>query len=303
MDTYLGLGLAGLFAGLVMLIITLCIQLRYVYTHKVKTPPPAIKDQRDDLKAKNSLYKWTITVIEVFTVITIRWMPPKKRKDFEKLLYYSGNPLYLTPDEFGGFKLLSACIFSVVFLWVGFSITEKFNLLLPLLGAVVGFIYPDLWSRDREKIRSHKINMRLPYILDFLVLSMEAGLDFISAVKEITRKNWADDDPLINEFSRMLKEIELGKPRREAVKSLSERISSKYMDTFVNTTIQAEEQGIPLKHAYRQMAGGLRVARQQAAEKTALEAPVKMLFPMMFIFLSTFLVLFGGMIIQFLESR
>ena len=296
------LGILGLFFGLLTLLLAAGMGLIDVYTNKIKPPPPAIKVRRDELVSKSILYKWLIVIIEIIAFFIEKRISPSKRKEYHQLLNYSGNPLSLTADEFAALRVFSAAVCSIILAWLAFSIAHSFNLPLFFVGGFIGYFYPVLWSKDKQKARTHGIDIRLPYTLDFLILSLEAGLDFISSLKEITQKNTSKDNALIEEFSRMLKEIELGKPRREALKRVSERVFSKHIESFVNTVVQAEQQGIPLKNAFKQMAGGLRIARQQAAEKTALEAPVKMLIPMMFIFLSTFLVLFGGLIVDFIKS-
>ncbi len=169
------------------------------------------------------------------------------------------------------------------------------------LGAGLFALNPALWLRSSLAKRRALITKALPSVLDMLTLSVEAGLDFISALQRncATRKI----DPLNEELLRMTKEIQLGVPRREALKRMSERAGHPDLRSVANALVQADELGVSIGEMLRLQAAQMREKRFARAERLANEAPVKMLFPLMFcIFPAVFLILLGPVISQSLKG-
>jgi tight adherence protein C len=138
-------------------------------------------------------------------------------------------------------------------------------------------------------------------MLDLLTLSVEAGLDFMSALQRIVERRRLD--ALGEEFVRVLREIQLGKTRRVALRDMSERVNHPDVRTVVNSLVQADELGVGISAILRIQADQMRQRRFERAEKQANEAPVKMLFPLVaFIFPAVFLVLLGPIILQILRQ-
>jgi tight adherence protein C len=164
--------------------------------------------------------------------------------------------------------------------------------------ALFGLLFPEIWLRDQVAKRHFKITRELPYNLDLLTLSVEAGLDFQAAVDTVVKKG--RQGPLTGEFSLMLKEMRMGKTRQEALRGISERVGLAPLSSFVAALIQADRMGTSLGKVLRIQSTQLRIERTQRAEKLANEAPVKMLFPLIAcIFPTVFLVLFSPIIFQF----
>ena len=164
--------------------------------------------------------------------------------------------------------------------------------------ALLGYIMPWVWLRDRERARKKAIRRALPYALDLLTLSVEAGLDFTAAMARIVRRR--PDSPLSEELSETLRQVQMGVPRSAALRDLNERVRMEEIFSVTSALIQADELGASLGPILRVQADTFRVRRAQAAEKQAMEAPVKLLFPLIcFFFPATFIVLFGPIFIQF----
>ena len=151
-------------------------------------------------------------------------------------------------------------------------------------------IYPTAWIRTRIQKRHLEILKALPNILDLLTLSIEAGKDFMSAMRDILARRRRD--ALAEELDRTFKEIQLGKSRAKALRDLAQRVRQPDLTTVLNSIIQAEELGVSIGELLRIQGDLLRSKRFSRAEKLANEAPVKILLPMaIFIFPAVFIIL------------
>jgi tight adherence protein C len=162
-------------------------------------------------------------------------------------------------------------------------------------------MYPSFWLKQAIALR-HKLIMRaLPFVIDLLTLSVEAGLDFMTAIKNIVSRRTLD--PLGEELSRVLFEIQLGKTRREALKNMADRVQQADIHSLVTALVQADEMGVSIGAVLRIQSDQIRTKRFMRAEKLANEAPVKMLFPLVVcIFPAVFLILLGPIVLQLLRQ-
>jgi tight adherence protein C len=136
--------------------------------------------------------------------------------------------------------------------------------------------------------------------MDLLSVSMEAGLGFDSALVKIGERL---KGPLVDELGIVLIEVQLGRPRRDALKNLADRSSLEDLRTFVSSIIQAEQLGIPIKNVLNSQAHQLRVTRRQRAEEKAMKAPVKMMIPLVvFVFPVLFIILLGPAVIDIMNK-
>ncbi len=169
------------------------------------------------------------------------------------------------------------------------------NLAWGLPVGLLGAFYPLIWVNDQVKKRHLQISRALPYNLDLLTLSVEAGLDFTAALAKVVEKG--KGGPLREELQMVLKQLKMGKTREEALKSMIVRVDLPALTTFVTALIQADKMGTSLGKVLRIQSTQMRIERTQRAEKLANEAPVKMLFPLVAcIFPTVFMVLFGPIV-------
>jgi tight adherence protein C len=172
-----------------------------------------------------------------------------------------------------------------------------FFAILPLLG----YFYPDIWLRDIRKRQVDGVLRTLPSYLDFISMAVEAGLNFSGAL-ELARKK-APAGPLANEFGVVQRDLRAGVSRANALKRLAERINIQEMTSFVNSVIQAEKMGSSLAQVLKIQAEQRRTERFQRAEKKAMEAPVKLIGPLiLFVFPTTFIVLAFPIVMKFMQE-
>ena len=173
--------------------------------------------------------------------------------------------------------------------------------LLCMVGCLLAYFYPILWLRSAVKKRQNQILRAMPFVLDLLTLSVEAGLDFMTAMQRSTERPVID--PLSEELLRVVREIQIGAPRRKALRAMSDRISLSDMRSLVNALVQADELGVSIGSILRIQSDQIRLRRFERAEKLANEAPVKLLAPLMiFIFPSVFLILLGPVIFRLVQQ-
>lgn len=216
----------------------------------------------------------------------------------------------LAPEEF---LALHPMVFLFVGpLWVLFIRTAvtashmafmfKLELPLDLLGLVWLFFYPSMWLKRVLDERHRSIQKSLPYMLDLLTLSVEAGMDFMTALQRNTERR-GTLDALGEELLRVIREIQIGKTRREALRDMSYRVNLADLRSVVNALIQADELGVSVGMVLRIQADQSRQRRFERAEKLANEAPIKMLFPLLFfIFPSVFIILLGPVITRLINQ-
>lgn len=170
-------------------------------------------------------------------------------------------------------------------------------LLLGALGVLAFYAYPLIWLRGAVRRRHLSILRALPFVLDLLTLSVEAGMDFMGALQRNCEKR--RPDPLNEELIRMTREIQVGTPRRVALRNLAARVRQSDLQSVCHALVQADELGVSIGSILRIQSEQLRGRRFDRAEKLANEAPVKMLGPLMLcIFPAVFVVLLGPILMQ-----
>lgn len=168
-------------------------------------------------------------------------------------------------------------------------------------GAAVGYAYPALWLRDLLARRKNELLKTLPFYLDIITLCVEAGLNMQGAMQQAVGKG--PRGVLRDEFQRVLRDIRAGKGRADSLRGMAERLNETTVTSFTTAVIQAESMGMNLGPVLRAQADQRRTERFMRAEKLAMEAPVKLLFPLIaFIFPCTFIVLFFPIVMKFMHA-
>jgi tight adherence protein C len=169
--------------------------------------------------------------------------------------------------------------------------SSKIRLLVAVFLIAAGFLGPQAWLTRKVDARKQQIFLDLPDILDLLAISVEAGVGFEGAMAIVCQHF---DSPLAVEFSRSLKEMELGLPRREALQNLKHRTEVPELSNFVLALVQADALGMPIGRVLHTQAVEMRSKRRQWAREKAGKLPVKILFPLvLFIFPPVLIVLIG----------
>lgn len=221
----------------------------------------------------------------------IMW--PSYEANMRRKLITAGDPSGLRPEEVMALQEIGAVAAALGGAVILNAMQTSFFWCLAF--ALVGAWFPLQWVDDQIKKRHFLITRALPYNLDLLTLSVEAGLDFTGALNKVVEKG--KGGPLRDEFMLVLKQLKMGKTREEALKNLIARVDLPALTSFVSALIQADKMGTSIGKVLRIQSTQLRIERSQRAEKLANEAPVKMLFPLIAcIFPTVFLVLFGPII-------
>jgi tight adherence protein C len=232
------------------------------------------------------------------------WMLPQNRMNaLRDRLTMAGNPGNISPNDFVGLKGLVMMIVvggALLFGYLTHYQPTFFNLLMLGLVGFCSFSLPDFWLGRKVTQRQLAITNSLPDALDLLVIANDAGLSFESGMGEITGK-W--DNELATEFRHVLRDIGMGLARRDALNALSERTGVTDVNNFVTAVNQAESLGVSIGRVLTTQAEELRIRRRQRAQERANQAPVKMMFPLVFlIFPAIFAVLLGPAVPQILET-
>ena len=227
----------------------------------------------------------------------------------EALLVAGGYEGLVNGREFVALKILTPVVMGALWCVVIFlagavipdSLFTSSRLELCLLGVILFALQPMMWLKGAVKKRHLAIMKALPFVLDILTLSVEAGMDFISALQ----RNCASRrmDALNEELLRMTKEIQVGSSRKEALQNMAKRCGLPDLKSVANALIQADELGVSIGSILRIQSEQLRSRRFDRAEKLANEAPTKMLGPLMLcIFPAVFIILLGPVLAQAMKG-
>jgi tight adherence protein C len=231
-----------------------------------------------------------------------RVTPIDSRDRIDKKLLLAGSPAGWDAERVLAFKIIGAVggfVLSIVlFQFVSFS--SFLQIIVTALLTFVGFIAPDSVLNGRVEDRKKEILKTLSDTLDLLTISVEAGLSLNAAIAMVVRNV---PGVLSSEFARMLQEIQLGVPRSDAFRHLSERTDVEELNAFALAMVQADVFGVSIASVLRTQAAQLRIKRRQAIEAKAAQTPVKIVFPLILCVLpALFVVIIGPGAIQIFES-
>ena len=220
-------------------------------------------------------------------------VPRQRAERLRHRLLVAGVSAKVGPEEFVvmqgvglGAGILLGLLLGKMSGYTGFGLLR----LAVMLGAI-GLFAPVAWLRRKQDERVGSIRRDLPDVLDLLAISVEAGVGFEGAVEVVIRHF---DGPLATELARLLQEMELGLPRREALQNLKRRTDVTELSNFVLILVQADALGMPIGRVLRTQAVEMRLKRRQWAREKAARLPVKILLPLtLFILPALFVVILG----------
>jgi tight adherence protein C len=260
-----------------------------------KDVPTEDREYMDPLPSMLRLVWPLIVFIEYH--LTSRF-PPDWLERTHKRLQETGVGYLMSAEQFYAVRVFAA-ITSVLIGYILLSATDSFSIIGMLLFMFGGFFFPIIWLRD-VRARRHKDVLRaLPVYLDFITMAVEAGLNLNGALNQAMDKG--PPGPLRNELYMVVRDLRAGVPRADALRRMEKRLDMDEITSFVGTVIQAEKMGARLGSALRVQAVQRRTERFQRAEKLAMEAPVKLILPLIvFIFPVTFIVLAFPIVMKFM---
>jgi len=244
-------------------------------------------------------------VLWPFLQLARRTIPPGERGRILRHLLAAGNPKGYSPDEYLTLCFLwgiIGAVFLVLFqcVMMDIKLVSPASLVFALIGFAAGYLVCRQLLAGKASRRLREINIQLPYALDLLSMTMQAGATFYEAAKTVVAEN--PGEPLNQELGIVVREIEFGRSRQEALQHFGERIPVETLNSIIAAVLQAEQLGTPLAQVLLLQANLLRMYRSMRAEKTLGEATVKLLLPSMLIFLAAILVVFGPVLIRFVRG-
>ncbi len=236
-------------------------------------------------------------VLRKLADLTTRFTPQKQLEQTRRMLELAA--MTTDPTMFFAMRIVLTLAFVLGSIMLFFVLAPQ--PFLTALGytvaaAALGYILPVMSVKSKIKRRQDSIIKALPDALDLLVICVEAGLGCEAALGKVYEK-W--DNQLSIAFGRVLREIQLGKLRREALRDMSLRMDVPDVNAFTAAIIQADQLGVSMAKILRVQSDQMRTKRRQRAQEKAHQAPVKMMIPMvLLIFPSIWIVLLGPAIIQ-----
>ncbi len=274
-----------------------------------------MQEQRDDEMGQSLVHR---TLSPILVKLGAR-MKAKARgakgEQVREMLEQAGHPLGMGYAEFMGLKLFMFMVLSAlgflssffvvpqILVLMGVPGDPQINMLLQMLWiailAFMGFAGPTFWLRKFVNKRIKQIRKAMADVVDLIVLGIEAGLGFDSAVGKTVEKT---KGPLTDELKRVLAEVNVGKPQGDAFRDMALRIKMTDLTLLVASIDQAMKMGAGLANALRLQATEIREKRMAFIKEQAGKLPVKMMLPLvLFIFPALFVVILGPAACQMVQ--
>ncbi|MFN2120007.1 MAG: type II secretion system F family protein [Anaerolineales bacterium] len=233
-----------------------------------------------------------LPILQKIGQISTTFTPQKLLEDTTTKLEMAGNPGRIDAATFLASRFFIAALFGGLLLLIGLFSRTRWPLsqmiVVVVVFTLIGFFFPQLWLQSRINARQNDVRRALPDALDLLTICVEAGLGLEAAMSKVCEK-W--ENQLSLAMLRALREIQLGKTRREAMRDMADRIGLPEMTSFVAAIIQSEVLGVSLAKILRIQSDQMRVRRRQIAEEKARAAPVKMILPLAFLIFPSILII------------
>ena len=232
----------------------------------------------------------------------VGWISAKRyRAWIERKFVNAGMTEAMSTNEFLAYKIVMAVAFWGLFVVLFARIIVGWDepIVIDLAIVAIGSFFPDIWLSGLVRDRQDRIRRTLPYVLDLLTLSVEAGLDFVAGIHKVCEK--AKAGPLVDELSFFLGELQVGATRQQALRNLAQRIDMREVRSFSAMLIQADVLGASVGPVLRAQSDLLRTARFQEAERQGAYASQKILFPLILCIMpAVFVIIFGPIALNFI---
>ena len=259
-----------------------------------------VSANRQGMDSPPGFMKLVWPLINLIDFLVASNLPSKIIENIDAKLQKNGVSFAVTSGEF----ISSTIVFLILFPalgWLAMSSSGSTDPSVLILLALIGAVLPELWMRDTRTKRNFELVRNLPVYLEYLSMCVDAGLNFAGALKQSVEKG--PKGAMRNEFRIVLRDINSGETRADALTRLEKRVELNDISIFVRAVIQAERMGSSMKETLVIQAEQRLTERFQRAEKMAMEAPVKLVVPLViFIFPLTFIILLFPIVVKFLEQ-
>ena len=287
-----------LFSGLGLAALSAYLFSSAIFTNNTDAEALAWASGNEPAKSKSGLINISRPLVHNFTLQhALRFKSKNYREKIRRKLLTAGLSEELNEDEFIGLQILWGIMFPIAFMVMNFALQMGFSLYLFPLVALGGWMFPTIYCATNRKKRYLAVVLDLPFFIDLMALSTEAGLDFMGALQRIVDK--AENSVLAEEFRLVLKDIKLGSSRREALTRLADRLDMPEITSFVAVVRDAEETGASVAQVLKDQSVQMRLERFVRAEKAGAQASQAMLIPLMFLILpAVFMMVFAPVVLQ-----
>jgi tight adherence protein C len=234
--------------------------------------------------------------------IAVGFWKPEQLQNWKRKLDSAGLGRHIEPQHFVASKFWLTLIVGTLMLMNYLFNTDPGPWWFPFMAIGLAFFIPNLHVKQLRDLRHQSIRITMPYVMDLLTLSMEAGKEFQGAVSKVVERS--PRSPFIDELTELLKDIQLGKSRAESMRKMADRIDLPEITSLVAILVSTDQMGVSIGNVLRAQAETLRTERLVRAEKMGAAASQKILIPLVvFILPSVFLIIFGPIILSFLGVR
>lgn len=256
----------------------------------------------DRPKPKSKIIAASVPMVHQFTLkYALKIKDKDYRKRVERTLLTAGMSRELTVDEFIGLRLLYGFMFPLLLMLMNFALEMELPVWFLVILIPAGYNLPDIHAKGIRNQRILSVRSDLPFFIDLLALSTEAGLDFIGAIQRIVDK--AQGSVLAEELSIVLQDIKLGSARIDSMRRLAHRLDMGEITSFVAVLADADATGAPISRVLKDQSIQMRLERFVRAEKAGARASQLILFPIvLFILPAVFIMVFGPVALQFNQA-
>ncbi len=251
-------------------------------------------------KSESPIINWSRPLVHQLTIkYAKRITNANFRKNIEYKIMTGGLDNELNVDEFIGLKMLWGVFFPVLMAILNFSLSLGYPWPVFVIAVPFGWMIPDFHANKQKQFRYQAIIVDLPFFVDLLALSTQAGADFMGAIQKIT--DAAENSLLAKEFDKVLRDTRLGSTREQALKGMSKRLDIPEVTSFVNVLTDADSTGASIGGVLKEQSEQMRLERFVRAEKAGARASQAILLPMMlFIIPAVFIMVFAPVGLQFI---
>ena len=262
-------------------------------------------DDAKPSRSKNSIINMSRPLVHQFTLkYALKIQNEQTRKKALQYIKTAGMGREINVDEFIGMQIFWGFMFPVFVLIMNFALRLELNYFLLTLLMPFGYMMPVLHCQAQKKARAQNVREHLPFYIDLLALSVEAGLDFFAAIQMIVDKAEIKKSVLAQELALVLKDVQLGSAKGVALRELADRLDMSEITSFVAVLIDSEASGAPIAKVLKEQSIQMRLERFVRAEKAGARAGQAILIPMMlFIVPAVFIMVFGPVAISFLYGN
>ncbi|MBS1969915.1 MAG: type II secretion system F family protein [Bdellovibrionales bacterium] len=291
-----------LIAGFVLGGLSIYLFISALFSSNQDTQQLSWANNSEPATSKSPIINFSRPLVHQFTLQhALRIKSVSYRKRVRKYILTSGLSSELNEDEFIGLQILWGFMFPVFLGVMNFALALDLPVPLLIVMGFAGFLFPQMHASAEKKRREISVRGDLPFFIDLLALSVEAGLDFFAAIQKIVDKAKGTDSVLADEFATVLKDVKIGASKTQALKDMSERLDISEITSFVAVLIDAEASGASISRVLKDQSIQMRLERFVRAEKAGAKASQAILIPLMlFILPAVFIMVFGPVAVSFI---